>query len=88
MGETQILEKLTVLQIIKVTFHEPKNGQIDWFFGSMTAIYDMFTESEIGCKLATLQAKKFEFRTTKTCIISKIPLYRKKQVNKKQSNTN
>ena len=81
MEETQNSEKISINRFIKVTFPQPVNGKTDYYFGSLAAIYDVFTEEQIGCKLTSLQAKKWEYKQTRRCTITKLDLIRKKQQN-------
>ncbi|MBQ9212342.1 MAG: hypothetical protein IJ150_00150 [Bacteroidales bacterium] len=41
------------------------------------------TEEQIGCKLTSLQAKKWEYKQTRRCTITKLDLIRKKQQNRR-----
>lgn len=41
-------------KICHVQFKEPVNGKTDYYFGSLSAIYDTFTEEDIGCGLGRL----------------------------------
>jgi hypothetical protein len=78
------MEKLTTRTVIRVRFMHPvieKGGRTDFFFGSMAAIYDVFTPEEIGCRLGTLYAANItpdRFKTTANCVISKHRMYTKK----------
>ena len=71
---------LTISNIIEVRFG---NGKRE-YFGSLSAIYEMYTDEEIGCKLyqlhdnAHLRAGGEPFITPK-CKIYKRIVYRKKQ---------
>ena len=61
--------------IIRVSFFisPNKNGKLDFFFGSLSAIYDSFTEQQIGDNLQTLQKMDIDTRcsyATKNCTIS------------------
>lgn len=79
------MEKISVETIIKVQFLQPRTdmgGRSDFFFGSLAAIFEVFTENDIGCKLNTLWAAKIDTehpKTTPKCVVSKDVLYRKKQ---------
>ena len=84
--ETEYLEKLAEMQIVKVSFPKPMKGKTEWYFGCLTAIYDVFTSEEIGVKLTTLQAKKWEFKSTSTCSLQRIKVLRKRHVNRRKSN--
>ena len=70
---------LTTSNIIEVRFNNGKRV----YFGSLSAIFEMFTYVEIGCRLydlyqADLQLGGEPFATPK-CKISKQIVYRKKQ---------
>lgn len=79
------MEKITTESIIRVQFLQPvaeHGGQTDFYFGSLAAIYEVFTPEQVGCKLETLWAAKIDAlhpKTTPRCVVSKQALYRKKQ---------
>lgn len=79
------MEKITTESIIRVQFLQPvaeHGGQADFYFGSLAAIYEVFTPEQVGCKLETLWAAKIDAlhpKTTPRCVVSKQVLYRKKQ---------
>lgn len=79
------MEKLTAKTVVRVRFVNPargKEGHTDFFFGSIAAIYEMFTPEEIGCRLGTLYAANItpeRFKVTPNCVVSKHRLYTKKQ---------
>ena len=78
------MNNLSKGKVIKVTFFKPVQG--DLYFGSLAAIYEMFTPAQIGCNLETLWGAKIEPgrpKATRSCVISKHEVYRKKQDNKK-----
>lgn len=68
--------------IIKLTFKHPRR---EFYFGSLAAIYDMFSVEQIGCAVEVLWAYNIEkgkpFENTQ-CIISKETLTRKKRRSK------
>jgi hypothetical protein len=71
---------LTTSSIIEVRFN---NGKRE-YFGSLSAIFEMYTEQEIGCKLYQLHDKAHlqlggEPFITPRCKIYKRIVYRKKQ---------
>lgn len=70
-------------QIVKVKFHRPlPDGETEFYFGSVSAIFDRFTEKEIGCGLRTLWSATIEVgrpKITRYCTISRHFVYRKKQ---------
>lgn len=82
------MEKITTESIIRVQFLQPvaeHGGQTDFYFGSLAAIYEVFTPEQVGCKLETLWAAKIDTlhpKTTPRCVVSKQVLYRKKQKEK------
>ncbi len=79
------MEKISIETIIKVQFLQPRadmGGRSDFYFGSLAAIFEVFSEDDVGCKLNTLWAAKIDVKRPKTtpkCVISKAVLYRKKQ---------
>ena len=79
------MEKITTETIIRVQFLTPRadfGGLTDFFFGSLAAIYEIFSDDDIGCKLNTLWAAKIDLahpKVTPQCVVSKQVLYRKKQ---------
>lgn len=75
------MEKLSE-KIIKVEFFLPVQGKKDHYFGSLAAIYEVFTPQQIGCKLEALWGAGIEDgkpKSTRLCVISKHELHRKKQ---------
>lgn len=70
--------------IIRIRFFRPINGETEFHFGSLAAIYDLFTEEQIGCNLRTLYCNKITVnkpKVTRTCTISKFIVYRKSNIN-------
>lgn len=66
--------------IIRVRFFQPIDGKTDFYFGSLAAIYVLFSDEQIGCNLRTLYCSKItesDPKVTRTCIISKFTVYRK-----------
>lgn len=41
-------------KLYKITFKEPIEGKTDFFFGSLSAIYDTFTAEQVGCSVSRL----------------------------------
>ena len=82
------MEKITKESIIRVQFLSPVaeyGGQTDFYFGSLAAIFELFTKDQIGCQLETLWSAKIDPlhpKTTPKCVVSKQVLYRKKQKEK------
>lgn len=66
--------------LIVVEFFRRVNGRKVWYFGSFTAIYELFTPEQIGCKLETLWNSALgygEHKITKQCVIYKEIMYHK-----------
>lgn len=69
--------------IYKLVFHVPPVGHqtAEFFFHSLAAIYDLFTPSQVGCKVSQLykvgvrQGIPYEGRK---CRVSREPIRRKK----------
>lgn len=75
------MAKLTE-KIIKVEFTEPIDGKSEYYFGSLSAIYDVFTREQMGCVLYTLwnaSIKEGKPYKNKRCTVSKFPIRRKCQ---------
>lgn len=80
-----------MVEIIKVTFHTLVNGEREYFFTSIAAIYQHFSPAQVGAALSTLWGKHLTPDcpiVTKTCIISKHYIHRKPQANKHNPNKN
>lgn len=76
---------LSVASVIRVQFFKPVDGCSEFYFGSLAAIFELFTPEEIGCRLETLWAANIDEahpKATRLCVISKHVLYRKSQKNK------
>lgn len=72
--------------LIIVEFFRKMNGRKVWYFGSLAAIYELFTPEQIGCKLETLWNSSLDYggcKITNTCVISKEIIYRKAHKTKK-----
>ena len=72
--------------LIIVEFFSKMNGRKVWYFGSLAAIYELFTPGQIGCKLETLWNSSIDYgecKITKQCVIYKEKMYRKAQKTKK-----
>lgn len=72
------LEKLTAFIVIMVRFHD---GRIR-LFGSLSAIYEIYTRDDIGVNVETLYKAKIDELheyTNKYCTVSKVPVFRCKQ---------
>lgn len=72
--------------IVSVNFYKEEPSH--YFFGSLSAIFEVFTPEQVGCSLHDLW-NKVKFRggcvMTSTCVIAKHKLYRKS--NKKSRTT-
>lgn len=67
--------------VIKVSFHDAVDGKCDYYFGSLKAIYSVFTAEQIGCGLITLYGAHISLtkkKATDKCVISKHRLIRSK----------
>ena len=77
------MDKITKTKIYKVSFREPIDGKTDYYFGSIAAIYKLFTPEQVGCVKGTLYAHKFfsgDIKTeTRNCRITTDYMYRSKQ---------
>lgn len=79
-------DTLTTSTLIIVEFFSKMNGHKVWYFGSLAAIYELFTPEQIGCKLETLWNDSLgygEYKITKHCVITKEIMYRKARKAKK-----
>jgi hypothetical protein len=73
--------------VIKLTFKRPPagchtGGRLEYFFGSLSAIYDMFTPEQIGCKVQNLWSFNIDYDKpyeNRICTISKEVIIRKAQ---------
>ena len=68
--------------VIKVMFQVPVEGKKEHYFGSLSAIYDVFSNEQIGCSLKTLWKAKIEPgkpKKTKKCVVSKHEVHWKEQ---------
>lgn len=73
-------DTLTTSTLIIVEFFSKMNGHKVWYFGSLAAIYELFTPEQIGCKLETLwncSLDHGESKITAQCVISKEIMFRK-----------
>lgn len=81
---------MTEDHIFRVTFKEPPladDERTDFFFHSLSAIYEVFTEQQIGCKVSRLWNIKLSHGATydgRLCHITKEPISRKKRTNAAQ----
>ena len=72
--------------IVKVQFREPPLAEtpskIEFYFGSLAAIYEKFTSEQIGCKVETLWNANITEKTpyrNKICEVSREKITRKAQ---------
>lgn len=68
--------------VIKVQFFKPVDGQVEYYFGSIAAMYERFTEEQIGCTQKVMWYHKLtpdNPKATKKCIITKHKIMRKPQ---------
>jgi len=68
--------------IYKVNFHIAPEGyaESEFYFGSISAIYEMFCREQIGCRdqrLYDFKVSEGKVYVNKICSISRHPLYRK-----------
>lgn len=78
---------LTISQIVRVRFPDGSSvigGEHDFYFGSLAAVFDMFSEQEIGVALRTLYtiglvADGVPFISPLGVELKKLTLYRKAQ---------
>jgi hypothetical protein len=67
-------------KIYCVRFKEPVNGEYNYHFGSIAAIYEVFTPEQIGCRIQNLWNYKLSaskpYKSQK-CVIFKGELIRK-----------
>lgn len=79
------MKKISISKVIKVKFLVPVAGfPEETYFGSLSAIFEVFTPSQIGCSLHALWGAKIDEgrpKRTPMAIISKHIVYRKQQKN-------
>lgn len=71
--------------VIKVQFFKPVDGQVEYYFGSIAAMFERFTEEQIGCSPQVMWYHKLtpdNPKATKKCIITKHNIMRKPQSKK------
>lgn len=72
--------------VIKVQFFNPVDGQSEYYFGSIAAIFERFSADQLGCTIESMWAYKLTSerpKITKKCTISKHTIVRKPQNNPK-----
>ena len=85
-GKDIIETDMTVTTIYRVAFNEPPlqyDDRRDFFFSSLSAIYDMFTDEQIGCKVTrlwNLGVSQGNPYNGKLCKITREPLTSKTQI--------
>ena len=65
--------------LIRVHFFEPIEGKSDFYFGSVKAIFSMFTKEQIGCSMASAYSSALKVghsRSTERCLIEKAEIVR------------
>lgn len=80
------LQTKTTSTLIIVELFRKMNGRKVWYFGSLAAIYELFTPEQIRCKLEALWNANLgygEYKIAKQCVIYKEKMYRKAQKTKK-----
>ncbi len=78
-GENQPCMPITNSRCLRVQFFEPVDGQTDYYFGSVKAIYARFTPAEIGLTLGSLYVKRVSETkpvVTSKCRITRIEILR------------
>lgn len=70
--------------IVRVSFHEAPLAHIperkDFYFGCLSAIYEVFTPEQVGCKVANLWNANIRIGSpyaNRLCVISREPFFRK-----------
>lgn len=67
--------------VIRVRFFMPIDGETDYYFGSLAAIYEKFTPEQIGCKLESLWNASIapdKPKSTRNCVVSRHEIIRKR----------
>lgn len=80
---------LTLAQFVRVRFPSGSSvvgGETDFYFGSLSAAFEMFSEEELGVGLQALYALKLvadgvPFLSSTGVEFKKLKMYRKKQKN-------
>ena len=79
---------LTRSQFVRVRFPAGSvlDAESDFYFGSLSAVFDMFSEAELGVNLRTLyslclQCNGLAFTSPLGIEIKKLTMYRKRQKN-------
>ena len=80
--------KITKGNIISVNFY--KGEPAHYFFGSLAAIFEVFTPEQVGCTLDWLWVKgRFDNERhaicTSTCVIARHTIYRKANVKSRKT---
>lgn len=78
--------------IYRVAFHNPPqaDGKTEFYFTSLAAIYDIFTDEQVGCELNALYAMRVsrgKAYRSELCIITRESLVSKEQTNPKRNKT-
>ena len=65
---------LPISTLIIVGVFRQQEGRKVWYFGSLAAIYELFTPEQIGCTYGSLRVNApgyGEYKITKQCVIYK-----------------
>ncbi|MDR1343519.1 MAG: hypothetical protein LBK18_09750 [Prevotellaceae bacterium] len=68
-------------RIYRLSFKAPVGGKTDYFFGSLSAIYEAFSPQEVGCRVTRLWNVKITEANPyigRKCTITREPLKIKK----------
>lgn len=71
---------MKIKPIYHVKFHEPINDKQDYYFGSISAIYDIFTPDQVGYVQSYIYKHSMKIGDelrTKYCVIKKVELLSK-----------
>ncbi|MDV3555226.1 hypothetical protein CMU75_08985 [Elizabethkingia anophelis] len=80
MNQNNYLYCMNYGTIYHVRFFDEVNGKKDYYFGSLSAVFALFTPEVLGVKIATVYQQKLDFEDeyrTKFCVIRKDKLIRK-----------
>ena len=73
------LGKMPTANAVHVRLLCGADSQRDYYFGSLAAIYEVFTSQELGVPLYALYEKVSYPYITERCVINKIVIHRKPQ---------
>lgn len=66
---------------VRVRFFVPIDGETDYYFGSLAAIYEKFSAEQIGCKVESLWNACITTdkpKATRNCVVSRHVIVRKR----------